>query len=131
MCRPWPAPMPFPRATWRLIFVTRKAATSSRCGAAARWGSLRLKSAYLLGADRVVAIDNVPERLQLAAEQGGATVLKDAEVDVSEALKVLTGGRGPDACIDAVGLKPLCYKLSRFTWMPKYSYISCPSAVRR
>jgi threonine dehydrogenase-like Zn-dependent dehydrogenase len=94
-------------------------------------GQFAIKSAYLLGADRVVAIDNVPERLQLAAEQGGATVLNDAEVDVSEALKVLTGGRGPDACIDAVGLKPLCYKLSRFTWMPKYSYISCPSAVRR
>jgi len=64
-----------------------------------------IKSAYLLGAEQVIAIDRVPERLQLAAEEGKATVLNYAEEDVPEALNTLTGGRGPDACIDAVGLE--------------------------
>lgn len=68
-------------------------------------GQFAIKSAALLGAERVIAIDNVPERLRLAAETSGAIALNHHLVDVSDALKSLTGGRGPDACIDAVGME--------------------------
>jgi threonine dehydrogenase-like Zn-dependent dehydrogenase len=68
-------------------------------------GQFAIKSAYLLGAERVIAIDRVRERLHMAQEHGGAQILNYDEVDVLEALKELTGGRGPDACIDAVGLE--------------------------
>ena len=57
----------------------------------------------MLGADQVIAIDRIPERLQMARTQHQAIILDYQEVDVSEALQDLTGGRGPDACIDAVG----------------------------
>jgi threonine dehydrogenase-like Zn-dependent dehydrogenase len=68
-------------------------------------GQLAIKSAYLLGAERVIAIDQVPERLRLAQKQGRAETLDFSQVDVFEQLKEMTGGRGPDACIDAVGLE--------------------------
>ncbi|MBD2437629.1 zinc-dependent alcohol dehydrogenase [Nostoc sp. FACHB-110] len=68
-------------------------------------GQFAIKSAYLLGAERVIAIDRIPERLQMAKEQGKAEILNYEEVDVGEALKEMTGGRGPDACIDAVGME--------------------------
>lgn len=68
-------------------------------------GQFAIRSAYMLGAERVIAIDRVPARLALA-KQGGADVLNFDEVDdMVEALKQMTGGRGPDACIDAVGLE--------------------------
>jgi len=68
-------------------------------------GQFCIRSAFLLGAERVIAIDSVPERLELA-QQGGAETLNYEEAgDVVEALKVLTGGRGPDGCIDAVGIE--------------------------
>jgi threonine dehydrogenase-like Zn-dependent dehydrogenase len=66
-------------------------------------GLFAMKSAWLLGADRVIAIDRFPERLDLAAAFGKAEILNYEHVDVVEALRELTGGRGPDACIDAVG----------------------------
>ena len=68
-------------------------------------GQFAIKSAYMLGAERVIAFDRVPERLQMAKQQGKAAVLNYEEVDVGEALKEMTGGRGPDACIDAVGME--------------------------
>jgi threonine dehydrogenase-like Zn-dependent dehydrogenase len=68
-------------------------------------GQFAIKSAFVLGAERVVAIDRVPERLKLAQEQCGAEVINFEEFDPGEALKEMTGGRGPDACIDAVGLE--------------------------
>jgi len=68
-------------------------------------GQFAIKSAYLLGAERVIAIDRYEYRLCVAREQGGAETLNDEEVDVLDALKELTGGRGPDACIDAVGME--------------------------
>jgi threonine dehydrogenase-like Zn-dependent dehydrogenase len=68
-------------------------------------GLFTIRSAYLLGAERVIAIDRVPERLQLAREKGGAETINYEEVDAGEALKEMTGGRGPDACVDAVGLE--------------------------
>ncbi|NJK78671.1 MAG: zinc-binding dehydrogenase [Chloroflexaceae bacterium] len=68
-------------------------------------GLLTIKSAYLLGAEQVIAIDTVPERLQMARDECHAIALDYNAVSVLDALKELTGGRGPDACIDAVGLE--------------------------
>jgi threonine dehydrogenase-like Zn-dependent dehydrogenase len=69
-------------------------------------GQFAIKSALMLGAERVVAIDRFPERLRMASEKAGATeVLNYEEVDIFEALNEMTGGRGPDACIDAVGME--------------------------
>jgi threonine dehydrogenase-like Zn-dependent dehydrogenase len=67
-------------------------------------GQMSIRSAFLLGATRVIAIDDVPERMRLAAAAGAETIDFDEE-SVFERLKQLTGGRGPDACIDAVGLE--------------------------
>ena len=68
-------------------------------------GQFAIKSAYLLGAERVIAIDRFPERLRLAETEGKAEVIDYTQVDVLEELRALTGGQGPDACIDAVGLE--------------------------
>jgi threonine dehydrogenase-like Zn-dependent dehydrogenase len=68
-------------------------------------GQFAIVSAYLLGAERVIAIDRFPYRLDMAHERGKADVLNYEEVDVHEALKEMTGGRGPDSCIDAVGME--------------------------
>ncbi len=68
-------------------------------------GQFAIRSAQLLGAERVIAIDRFPERLRLAA-QAGAEVLDYAQTeDLIAELQTLTGGLGPDACIDAVGLE--------------------------
>jgi threonine dehydrogenase-like Zn-dependent dehydrogenase len=68
-------------------------------------GLSAISSCALRGA-RVVAIDRIPERLRLAVERAGASDTLDfTNVDVVEALKELTGGRGPDACVDAVGME--------------------------
>ena len=70
-------------------------------------GQLAIASALLLGAERVIAIDQYDYRLRRAVEKAGATEVIDfsKNADVVEQLKELTGGRGPDACIDAVGLE--------------------------
>ncbi|MDF3072322.1 MAG: theronine dehydrogenase-like Zn-dependent dehydrogenase, partial [Polyangiaceae bacterium] len=69
-------------------------------------GLMAMRSAYLLGAERVIAIDRFPERLAMARERVGAETINYAQVDsVVDALKEMTGGRGPDACIDAVGME--------------------------
>ena len=69
-------------------------------------GQFAIASAIMLGAARVIAIDRLPERLDLARSLGAVTVDYSAEdVSVLVALKDLTGGVGPDACIDAVGLE--------------------------
>jgi threonine dehydrogenase-like Zn-dependent dehydrogenase len=68
-------------------------------------GLLAMASAFVLGAERVVAIDRFPYRLRMAREKVGAETLDYSKADVPEALKELTGGRGPDACIDAVGME--------------------------
>ncbi|MGB6300727.1 MAG: zinc-dependent alcohol dehydrogenase [Rivularia sp. (in: cyanobacteria)] len=68
-------------------------------------GQFAIRSAYMLGAEQVIAIDRIPERLKMAEEFGKAKVLNYTEVDVGEVLKEMTGGRGPDACIDAVGME--------------------------
>ena len=68
-------------------------------------GQFAMQSAYLLGAEKVIGIDRFPERLRMAREKSKAITLDYEEVDVATALKELTGGRGPDACIDAVGME--------------------------
>lgn len=69
-------------------------------------GLMAQQSAYLLGAERVIGIDRYPERLAMAREVVGAETIDYTAVDsVTEALREMTGGRGPDACIDAVGME--------------------------
>ena len=68
-------------------------------------GLFAIKSAYLLGAEKVIAIDRYAERLQMAADYAGAVPLNYEEVEVGVALRDMTGGRGPDSCIDAVGME--------------------------
>jgi threonine dehydrogenase-like Zn-dependent dehydrogenase len=68
-------------------------------------GQMAIKSAYMLGAERVIAIDRFPERLHMAESLGKAEVVNYEDLDALEELKERTGGRGPDACIDAVGME--------------------------
>lgn len=65
-------------------------------------GQMAIRSAFMLGAERVIAIDTVPERLALA-QAGGAETIDFLAEDVYERIREMTGGRGADACIDAVG----------------------------
>ncbi|MBX9751776.1 MAG: glutathione-dependent formaldehyde dehydrogenase [Roseococcus sp.] len=68
-------------------------------------GQFAIRSAFLLGAGRVIAIDTVPERLEMARAAGAITLDFHAE-DIYERIQDLTQGRGADACIDAVGTEP-------------------------
>ncbi|HUR28481.1 MAG TPA: zinc-dependent alcohol dehydrogenase [Planctomycetota bacterium] len=69
-------------------------------------GQFAIASAFLLGAEKVIAIDRFPYRLRMAREKAGAVTINYTEVDsVHEVLNDLTGGRGPDHCIDAVGVE--------------------------
>jgi threonine dehydrogenase-like Zn-dependent dehydrogenase len=67
-------------------------------------GQFAIRSAFMLGAGRVIAIDQVPERLQMA-EEGGAETLDFSKVTVPDALRDMTGNQGPDSCMDAVGME--------------------------
>jgi len=71
------------------------------CGPVAQFA---IRSAYLLGAERVIAVDRFPDRLEMA-RQGGADVVNYEEVELLDHLKEMTGGRGPDSVIDAVGME--------------------------
>ena len=68
-------------------------------------GQFAIQSAWWFGAERVIAIDHIPRRLELAREFGRAETINFDEEDVSDALKNMTAGLGPDCCIDAVGLE--------------------------
>ncbi len=69
-------------------------------------GQLAIASAKLLGAEKIIAIDRFEYRLRMARSRAGATdTINYEDVDLHDALQELTGGRGPDACIDAVGLE--------------------------
>lgn len=70
------------------------------CGPVAQ---MCIQSCWMLGAGRVIAIDRVPERLRMAEVQGKAETINFDEEDVYDRLMAMTGGRGPDRCIDAVG----------------------------
>jgi len=86
-------------------------------------GQFAIASAYMLGAERVIAIDRFPYRLNMAKEKSGADTLNYEEVNVLEALKEMTGGRGPDGCIDAVGMEAHGHG-------PIYAYDRAKQAVR-
>src|ERR1044072_3411070 len=73
-------------------------------------GLFAIRSAQLLGAGRVIAIDRFPERLR-RAQSIGAETLDYESIDVPEALRDMTGGRGPDACIDAVGMEAHMHRI--------------------
>jgi len=69
-------------------------------------GLMAQQSAFLMGAERVIAIDRFPERLEMARRHVGSETIDYTAVDsVLEVIKEMTGGRGPDACIDAVGME--------------------------
>ena len=69
-------------------------------------GQFAIASAKMLGAERIIAIDRFEYRLRMAREKAGATeTINYEDVNVLEALKEMTGGRGPDKCIDAVGME--------------------------
>ncbi|AWJ84634.1 glutathione-dependent formaldehyde dehydrogenase [Azospirillum sp. TSH58] len=68
-------------------------------------GQMAMKSAFLLGAERVIGIDRFPDRLRAAQMKAGAETLDYSRVDIYDALLAMTGGRGPDVCIDAVGME--------------------------
>jgi threonine dehydrogenase-like Zn-dependent dehydrogenase len=68
-------------------------------------GQLAARSALILGAERVVVIDRFPDRLSAARDNLGVETLDYETTDVQDALRELTAGRGPDACIEAVGME--------------------------
>jgi threonine dehydrogenase-like Zn-dependent dehydrogenase len=68
------------------------------------WPSRAIRSAFLLGAEGVIAIDRLPERLNMA-KQGRADIINYEASSVHDVLKEMTGGRGSDACLDAVGIE--------------------------
>jgi threonine dehydrogenase-like Zn-dependent dehydrogenase len=68
-------------------------------------GQFAIASAYMLGAEKVIAIDRFPYRLRMAHDRAKAETINYEETDVFEALRDMTGGRGPDHCIDAVGME--------------------------
>jgi threonine dehydrogenase-like Zn-dependent dehydrogenase len=87
-------------------------------------GQFAIASAYLLGAERVIAIDRFQYRLDMARQKAGAETINYRDVDVPEALEELTGGRGPDACIDAVGME------SHHPFTPLHVYDRVKQAAR-
>ncbi len=66
-------------------------------------GQFAIQSAWMFGANQVIAIDRIPERLEMANSHGDAETLNFEHEDVYDRLMAMTGGRGPDRCIDAVG----------------------------
>jgi threonine dehydrogenase-like Zn-dependent dehydrogenase len=68
-------------------------------------GQMTIVSAWALGAGRVIVVDDVPERLELARSRGKAETIDFGKVKVFDRMQELTGGRGPDSCVDAVGLE--------------------------
>jgi threonine dehydrogenase-like Zn-dependent dehydrogenase len=68
-------------------------------------GQFAMASAYLLGAERVIGIDRFPDRLAMAREKAKAETINYEETSVYDTLMEMTGGKGPDACIDAVGME--------------------------
>jgi len=70
-------------------------------------GQFTIRSAFLQGAGRVISIDNIPERLELASQAGADTInfQEDDDLNLFDQLKAMTQGRGPDACVDAVGME--------------------------
>ena len=84
-------------ATWPPTCAASSPATSIAVWGCGPVGQFAIKSAYLLGAERVIAIDRFEYRLRMARDRAGAETINYEEVDVHEALREMTGGRGPDS----------------------------------
>src|SRR5207237_9446531 len=74
-------------------------------------GQFAIRSAFMLGAERIIAIDRLPERLRMAEEGGAETINYEVVEDVVQTLKNMTGNRGPDSCMDAVGMEAFGHTL--------------------
>ena len=74
-------------------------------------GQFAIRSALMLGAGRVIAIDRLPERLRMAEDAGAETINYEQVEDVVQTLKDMTGNRGPDSCMDAVGMEAFGHTL--------------------
>jgi threonine dehydrogenase-like Zn-dependent dehydrogenase len=68
-------------------------------------GQMAARASALLGAERVIVIDRIPERLAMAERYSGADTIDYSVTDVGAELREMTGGRGPDVCIEAVGME--------------------------
>jgi threonine dehydrogenase-like Zn-dependent dehydrogenase len=96
-------------------------------------GLMAIASAKMLGAERVIALDREPERLR-KAQQLGAEPVNFENVHVVEELKELTGGRGPDSCIDAVGLEAFGHGFgAAFDWAKQLARLQTdrPNVLRQ
>lgn len=100
-------------------------------------GLMAQKAAWVQGAARVIGVDLVPERLHMAGEVAGSETLDVSAVDVVEAIRDVTGGRGADVCIDAVGMevqRGFLEKVANVVHVQRGSITAirlCFSAVRR
>ena len=94
-------------ATWAPRCATSRPGDVIAVWGAGPVGQFAIASARMLGAERVIAIDAFDYRLRHGPAKAGATeaINYEEQPDVLEALKEMTGGRGPDACIDAVGME--------------------------
>ncbi|HEY6738037.1 MAG TPA: alcohol dehydrogenase catalytic domain-containing protein, partial [Actinopolymorphaceae bacterium] len=87
-------------------------------------GLMVARAAYLLGAEKVIVIDRLPERLEAAEQKIGAIPLNYEQADdVVDVLREVTGGRGPDRCVEAVGLEG-------HSAGPQYAYDKAKQTVR-
>jgi threonine dehydrogenase-like Zn-dependent dehydrogenase len=86
-------------------------------------GQMAAQAAGLLGADKVIVIDRLPERLAMAERYAGAETINYADTDVQAELRERTGGRGPDVCIEAVGMEAHSYG-------PQYLYDQAKQQLR-
>lgn len=96
-------------------------------------GQFCIRSCFLLGAHQVIAIDDNPERLAMARE-GGALTLNFREYNILKLLPEMTGGRGPDSVIDAVGMEAHGYGIGSIydaTWMTLGLATDRPNALRQ
>jgi threonine dehydrogenase-like Zn-dependent dehydrogenase len=97
-------------------------------------GQFVVKSAFLLGAERVIAIDHYDERLELARSSGAETVNFDDEESVYETIRHMTGGQGADVCIDAVGLEAHGHGIGAlYDYAKAYTWMATdrPNALRQ
>jgi threonine dehydrogenase-like Zn-dependent dehydrogenase len=86
-------------------------------------GQMAARGAMLLGAEQVIVIDRIPERLAMTATHIGAETLDYSSTDVGAELRERTGGRGPDVCIEAVGQEA-------HTYGPEYLYDKVKQQLR-
>ena len=96
-------------------------------------GQMAARAAMLLGAERVVCIDRIPERMAQTERYVGCETLDYTKTNIQEALREMTGGRGPDVCIEAVGMEAHTNSPAFFyDWLKQQTYLETdrPIALR-